>query len=403
MIGTLFSFALAAFLYYSAMGREVISSMTMMWIVPIIAASIFIALPGIIAALSWSAIVQAEHRLTPRIFELVNKDFSLKFVFTWLLIFPIATFAIVMDLMLFQTINHHIILPVWLVLFGISLDAVHHLIKKIQRYLNPYQVLQYYKNEADYCMKQEKELDLCQWIDTISEISVRAIQRTSISLCNDCNDDLQMIARNFLESSKSIAQHQQDAETRALGIRDKISYTLFFILQRLQMINNKAVEQKLEPVCSNLVTIFGKITIAAAKCDLTLTLEPLRFLGMVTREAQLRRIPEVGHKATCILLEIARVILVEIDITYLELQDPFFSIIDNLDNIAKEMFRQDKSMSIQVLTQPFRDLKELFNSDIARAHQDTPVILIEIDRVLAEYSALEMVMRTIPPIPEIQS
>ena len=51
--------------------------------------------------------------------------------------------------------------------------------------------------------------------------------------------------------------------------------------------------------------------------------------------------------------------------------------------------------------QPFKDLRALFQSEKAKDHQDTPVILQNIDRVLGEFEALQMVMSTIPPIPNI--
>ena len=92
----------------------------------------------------------------------------------------------------------------------------------------------------------------------------------------------------------------------------------------------------------------------------------------------------------------------DIDIKYLEIRDPYLSIINGLEVLAKGTFKRDKTTNIAILMQPFKDLKVLFQSEKAKEHQDTPVIMQNIDRVLGEFEALQMVMNTIPPIPDMK-
>lgn len=397
-MGTLFSLILAGLLYYNALGREIIPTAFTTSLIFIAPACLFIALQFFIPVLIWPSLQRAEHELTPRAVEMFRADNGLTLAKWWLILFPIASFALAIDLFFFNNLHTQFVFPVWLILLGISLDTFHWFLKRSLYYLDPFGIVKLFTQFAKNSIRDQKEVDLCNWIDGLSEVSVRAVQRGSLSLCNAANNELQLIGRTFLNASKSIAQESQDAQSKAVGITDKISYTLFFLLNRFEVINEKAVDQKIEPICSNLITIMGKTAIAAAQCDISLASYPLHFLGRMTKSAQEKGLQEVSPKASCTLLEVARYILTEIDITYLELQEPFFSIIANLDEIAKEMFRRDKSMSIKLLIQPFLDLKALFNEPKVAAHRDTPVILQEIDRVLAEYDALQMVMKTIPPI-----
>lgn len=103
--------------------------------------------------------------------------------------------------------------------------------------------------------------------------------------------------------------------------------------------------------------------------------------------------------ASCVLSEVANQLLTEIDVTYLELQDPFLSIINGLEIIAKGEFQRNKSINIAILEQPFKELKTLFEQGKVKDHPDTPVIMQNINRVLGEFDALRLVMATRPPIP----
>lgn len=48
--------------------------------------------------------------------------------------------------------------------------------------------------------------------------------------------------------------------------------------------------------------------------------------------------PEIGVKASLTLLEVSKSIIEEVDYTYADLKDPFFSIINGLEEIARDTF-----------------------------------------------------------------
>lgn len=402
MVGTIFSLILAVFLYVSEYSKD-IPNYGATAIILIVIAALFILIHTLTLVLAWSPMQTAEQHITPRIFDLLMKDHYFRFTNIWLTIFPLLSFAFAMDILSFNIFSKNLVLPLWLVLLGISLDAIHFCLRRVYGYLNPFKLISLFTHEANKCIQNEKEAELCHWIDGLSEIAIKAVQRTSTALCNEVNNELQVITRLFLESSKSISHHTLDTPNTTTGSPDNVSYMLFYILQRLEMVNDKAVEQRLEPASSYLITVLGKIVVSSAKYDLTLTDYPLHFLGRITLKAQNKGLTEVGQKAICTLVEVAKMILTEIDITYLELEESFFTLTSQLDNISKEMFRQDKTMNIKILKQPFLDLKELFTKEKVGSHQDTPAIVRDIDRILAEYDALEAVMRSVPPIPKVVS
>jgi hypothetical protein len=399
MIGTIISILIALIFYFNQQGMTIADGTTPAIIFSVVA-GLFLLIETLILTLTWAPMQIAEQYTTPRLFDLFKKDNYLFLSHLWLIFFPLITFIFVIYITAFNVFSKSL-LPLWIVMLGISLDAIYFSIKRVYNYLNPFHVTTLFTKEATRSIQNDQELDLCHWVDGLAEMAIRAVQRTSIALTHEVINALQGILRIFFASSKSISHPEQDSQTKALGVTDKVSYVLFFVLQRLEMINDKIVGQKLEPSASYLIMALGKIVISAGKCDITLINHPLHYLGRFAIKAQRQGLAEVGPKATCTILEVAKTLLSEIDITYLDLKEPFFTLTAQLEEISKEMFRQDKTISFSLLKQPFLVLKELFKSEKVVNHQDTPAIVENIDRILGDFAALEAVMRTIPPIPKV--
>lgn len=349
---------------------------------------------------SWALppLQKAEQDSSPRILEMFKKDPLLGFTHLGLILIPLAALTLGVDIAGIHFIPPAYALGMWVALIGASLDLLIQFIKRILSYLNPFAVAQLFRQAANRSIQNDKEAELCEWIDALSEVGSRALDKGGSTLCNEVLNELYEIARLFLGASKSIGHVSEDKESAELGIKDKITFTLFYLFQRLELLFNKGLEKKLETVCSSVLTVFGKITIEAAKFDMSLASFPLQYIGKLSLEGQQQKLQDIGVKATCLYIELSKSLVNEIDITYLELQEPFFTLIHNMDQLAKEAFKQNKEIPIKVLIQPFRDLKTIFSEGKVAAHQDTPVILSDIDRVIAEFDALEMVLRTIPPI-----
>lgn len=398
MIGTFVGLILGILASSSALGRETLPDLRSI-------SSFLTAFPAAILlvyvlAHSWALapLQKAEQNSTPRILDMFNRDPLLGF--NRLGIIALSFFALVLglDADSIHFIPSTYLLGVWLLIMGVSVDLLIQFLRRILNYLNPFMALQLFRQAAKRSIQNDKEADLCEWIDALAEAGSRALDKGGSSLCIEALDELHEVTRLFLEASKSIGHESQDNESSAMGVKDKITFTLFYLFQRLEMLFNKALEKKLEPVCSAVLTVFGKVTIDAAKYDITLASFPLQYMGKLSFEAHQQKLQDIGLKTTCLYIEIAKALLTEIDITYAELQEPFFTIIHHMDDIAKEAFKQNKEIPIKALTQPFRDLRGLFAEGKPATHQDGPAIIADIDRVIAEFDALELVLRSIPPI-----
>lgn len=400
MIGTLFSLLLAGlFIAKGGSPEEGIAPFVKGIMTAVALSFLFLPLISIIA--SWLPLQKGEQNTTPRLLEMFRSDGKLRWEAVWLLLFSLATLAAAVGLVPSGTRFSGLLLPVWIVTLGVTVDVAWSFIHRILNYFNPFSVVKMFTARAKKSILSNHELDLCDWIDALSEVTVKAVERHSSSIAGLSLDELYQVASLFLDASKSIAHTNHDKQTEMAGITDKVSYTMHFLYQRIDIIFYKALKNRLEPVCSKIMTLLGKIAIAAAKYDMSLASEPLRVLGKCAKRAQDAGFEETALTASCVLSEVARTIIKEIDVTYYEIKDPFLSIINGLEVLTQEQFRKDKSVSILLLMQPFKDLKQLFQSDKVKNHQDTPVILQNIDRVLGEYEALMVVMNTIPEIPRV--
>lgn len=401
LVGTLFSIILAVLLWFDPHTHEMGIGMPTRAIMILSSLSFLLLLPiGLMFA--WLPLQKAEQNSTPRILEMFRKDKHVLIASGWIVIFALSTFVLASDLIYPSISQKAWFYPVWIVLLGISFDVVANYMRRVLSYLNPFTVVKMFTEQAKLSIQNDRELDLCNWIDALAEVSIKGIQKHSTSVCHEALAEEGEIVKEFLSASKSIAHVNQDAQTKSVGIKDKVSYTLFYLYQRLDIIFDKSLKNQLEPTCSLLITLLGKIAVDAAKYDMSLASAPIRFIGKNAKRAQDQGFEETVITASCVFLEVAKEIIAEIDLTYYEIKDAFLSIINGMEVLSKEAFRRDKTMNIGLLIQPFKELRALFENEKVKNHQDTPIILQNIDRVLGEYEALLIVMNTMPTIPKIE-
>lgn len=367
----------------------------------------FIALPialfatMIIAlASAWAPLQKAEQNITPRLLEMFARDKRVKLSALMLSLFPLVSVVIGILFAHAPEIDNKILLITWIVLFGLALDFIWYFVKRVTSYLDPFKATEIISTSAKQEIKLNQLELLIDSVDALSEVSLRAIERSNTSLAQQSIGELRDIGSLFLSSSKSFANLNQDLSTYEQTRVDKVSYTLFTLLSRLEMIGIKAADRRYEPVVSQVITTFGRLAISAAHYDLSLATYPILSVGKTATMAEKKGLSESGIKGEIVLLQVAKTIVNELDLSYVDLKSPFLTLIENLDQIIKERFKQNKEISIKILTQPFLELQSLFKEEKVAGHQDTPVILTELDRVLAEFTALQSVMSTIslPPL-----
>jgi len=401
LIGTLFSIILAVLLGVDPHIHGAILGAGTRFIMVAVALCLLLLLPlGMMFA--WSPLQKTEQNTAPHVLEMYRRDRHVGLAIGWTVVFSLLTIVFASDVIFPSLSQREWFFPAWVVLLGISVDVIIHYFRRVLGYLNPFAIVRMFADKAKACVRNNQELELCGWIDALGEVAIKGVQKSSTAVCHEALVEEQGVMKLFLSASKSIAHAGQDEQLKAAGMSDKVSYTLFYLYQRLDIIFDKALKSHLEPTCSLMITLLGKIAIDAAKYDVSLASPALRFLGKFAKKAQAQGFEESALTASCVFLEVAKEMINEIDLSYYEIKDPFLSIVNGMEVLSKEAFKRDKTLNINLLMQPFKDLRALFDNDKMKNHQDTPVILQNIDRVLGEYEALLIVMNTMPTIPKIE-
>lgn len=349
----------------------------------------------------WQSLVEAAENSTSRLLDVVRKDPLHWFANLFLSFFPLLTLLTLLFFFIPTPLTHNQWVAIWLLGLGVGIDLLYATTRQYLKFLNPFHLLQTLTDTAKKDVQSNKEMELCDTIEAISEIAVKGVENSNLALPSQALNELQQIAQEFLKASRTIGHPLQDQETEKMGIPDRLTYTLYFLYQRLELIFQKGLEGLLEPICSSVITTLGKIAYHAAKVDVSLTGSTFHVIGRLSRQAQAEQMPEVGAKATITLLEVTRLILDEVDVTYQELRDPFLVMINDLHEIAKEAYRQDKEIDLELLKEPFRKIKEMFSTEKMANHPDTGVIVARANQALAEFDALELILKTVPPLPSL--
>ena len=395
MKATLFSLIIAALLWYVG-GVE----LPLNWMLPI--AAVFVLTLPLLFAFSWGPLQKGEQNITPRLLGMFARDVKIHVSSALLLLFPLVTFAIwVFGQEASSEVKLYLSLG-WIVLFGIALDLLWGLIIRITGYLDPFQASELIAKKASADVRKNNVENLIDGIDALAEVSSRSISRGNASLAQESIQELRNIGVEFLKASKSFANLTEDLDENTGGQVDKVAFTFFSLVSRLQSLGYQAAQKKMETVLSQTMTSLGRLAIASANYDLTLTAHPIVALGKIATHALKHHENETAIKGEIVLFEVAKSIINENDLSYGDLKSPFIALIHQLEALEESRFQADKDIQIQLLTQPFLDLKELFKQEKLVGHLDTPALLSETDRVLAEFAALENVLRAMPKIPDLE-
>lgn len=401
MIATLVSLGLAALLYFIPHSdiTEADAASILRWFF-VVSAFTLISVP-LVHALSWLPLQKGEQNSMPHLMEIFSKDKRVQLKTTLLLLFPLITLGLIILDSFGKGFDKYWLILAWVVLFGIMTDLFLKLLSRVRSFLDPFNSIEIFSDEAKAAVGTDDVDGIIASIDSLYEVAARAYDRSNTSLAAQAIYELKEIGVHFLSASKRLAnlnKELEDIETKKI---DTIGYTFSYLISRLSLLAEKAIHKRYDPLVSQIVSSLGRLAISAAKFDMTLASAPLQAVGNVTSQAVRANLRDVGLKTPYLLVEVARSIAKEADFNYQEIKTPFNSLLSAIDSIDKELFKQDKSISIDTFKQPFIALINLFGEPPFADHQDGPNLKAIASQYLDEYKTLEGVLATLPPIPEL--
>lgn len=374
MYATLISLILAAF--FSLQGTDLLGEHAPL--IRLAFALFFPLVSAIILAGSYTALQNGELTGTPKSLELLRADQKLKIALIFLFIWPLLSWI---------PMGSH----TWaflLILIGLGLDAARFLLLRLLDHLNPFQLIGLLEEASVHFLNKNQQLSVCETIEALGEMGTKGIRRGNSTLANQTVNVLETIGERILNVEKNSG-------------KDTLTYMILFILQQMELLFKAAVDTGGGLSLGHLITNVSKLASHAAKVDLSLTLYPLHYLRRMAKKAVEEGHLDVGVKTTLSAQALAKEIAQLPSLESQELEPPFHCLIDIMEEVAKETFRKEKSTPIALLMHPFLDLKTLFNEPQLINHQDTPAIQKQLDRIIGEFQALDALLKTMPPLPNL--
>lgn len=310
----------------------------------------------------------------------------------WLFFFPWFSFLLPAGIIL-GLASSLLLFLVWVVAFGIYLDALRWGWQWGEELLNPETMVQQLLHRAKWAIQNEKDEVLWSSLDGMGEVALKAVQQHHLSLCSHAIDGFPSLVSIFFASSKSISRKSIDAQIQKETGKDEASYTLFYLLQRLQWIHQKAALLSMEAVGIHLIRVLGKITNSCIQFDFSLVAPPLRFLSRFGVQAEKAGWEDASRLAVSTLLELAKKMVEDFDVRWSGLQEPFFALIQGLDELARAAFQQDRSTPVSLLLSPFLSLQTLLKQDRLAGQTEIPAIQAKLDTVITQFQTLEQLLR----------
>lgn len=329
--------------------------------------------------------LQRAERTIPYAMSLAARSNSLRLALLVSQGAAIFAFAAAVDWLWIGYFPPNILLAVAITAQGVVCSALWWHSRAIWEYIDPFMTLALLEEEAKKSSKNlpDKAQEFCDWIGTLCEVSTKSITKSQPVLATCALHYLVSAVATFFP--------------RGAVIQDSQRYVLFFILSHLDYAHTVSVKEQFESIASEVTTSAGKIALHLGKNCPALAAIPIQSIGRWTVRGQRAVLHDVGVKGSCLLVELAKELLVGESVDNEALQEILIAIAAQLAEIARTTFRLDKSVNILTITQSLHDLQQLVG---ASGRTELSRVPIAIKVILEEFSALQDIMRTIPPLPK---
>ena len=294
------------------------------------------------------------------------------------------------------------VLAAWFILFALAIDAFGYHLRKSSATFNPTAALDLISQQAIKTLPKDNTSELCEAYDALSEVALKSIETNSLLTGKEAIEHIRELSQAFfIEARKK--KFTVDATGKPAEITDRVNFTISYLLQDFDMLYSKVISKGIEPIANELILTLGKIALYAAKADASFATIPLHAISKYALYAQHKGYTDIVIRSLITLNQVGRMYLTDQDVLRQDLKELFFTIIGRLEDITKESFKQDKTVKISLLSQPFKDLQEAISDPRLASREDIPVINADIGRVLGEFEALEMIVGGLPSIPGFET
>lgn len=390
MIATLLSL-LFAWMFVGSVGAEIADSFRLLLFVGAPVLGVVLLVLSLAQRVGMLKSVQsAQRHAMPRLIEILQQDRRLIAAQMFLLIFCLGSFLFPLAVMLKITGLH----LCWIIGLGIALDCLWYVQKRVENYLDPSFAIQMLTKKVKKGAGSLKFRLVRKGFDGLSEVTLLAIRQGHVIEAEHALDAMEdVVCSDIIGIGKKGMPLQDDWSKR-------LNYSLGYFMDPYRTLFLGALEEGLESVASRIVLSLGNICHTVCQCDPSAAVLPLHTLGGFAAYSQDEGYDDVMVKASLTLQELARIVAQAEEVKNVGAALFFQKIVSHLHHLAEEEYKKDKSISLDLITAPFRGLKEsLEGLGSEERHPESDQMVAAVDQVLGEFEALELVLQKMPGLP----
>lgn len=343
---------------------------------------------------------KAEIKTTPRILSLMHFERTLhvnsivlgawSFLSLFALLFPFMART-------FPEWVYQAIMTGWFVITGFFLEWLSRQYRRSAALLDPFKALERIEKEALKAKGTLSDTSLEKWSEVLEEITARSLDRDATALASASTQTLCNITEGYIQKNGSRLSVSAPEESQQAS-----RYILHNILEKYADLYARARRGEHHGICQQILAGCGKISIIAAEKNPILASEPIQRISELGLENMETDKQDLGLKTTRLLMQIGKRIASHRHVDEVSMEQPFLTLIGGLEKIAKESFRKNRDTPIPLLSEPFKEIQTIFKEGSASTNSGALAILQKNDQVLSDFANLELVLRTLPPIPLVE-
>ncbi len=363
----------------------------------LIVGSLFFPIVIILNTMTFLNLQHSIDRLSASIIDVFKEDRRIRYYNALFLIFPLISYVFSSLSLVAEHpfLNGERRFVLWLLLLGLEIDLIRAFIRTIGIYLNPLDTTQQFLLRAKNFSKKGDDRELLNTMDSLGEISIKALEQHSESLAMNALYKLYECLQSYFLSSRLWSSSPSKNKESEHILQERWNFVLVYFCKKLELIQQRAVLQHFESVCNEIISLLGKSILLVARYDAVLSRLPVHFLGKCEEMCRDAKMDDMIIRSSCTLQEIVKTLVNEEEYSSKEVGELILSLLKRLEEMAKAIFRKDKSINLNLIRDPFKEIIQVLKEEKTFPLPFRNEVTLELERILGEFAALELVMRKI--------
>lgn len=228
-----------------------------------------------------------------------------------------------------------------------------------------------------------------EWMESVLDLGLKSIDKRETSFSHAVIQKYEALAIQLLQEKNKFISN------------DLFNYQFIQILNQLELLFQKAKKDSQTLLLTDIMQVYSKLSLEALKKEPSLAPVIVHFIHKDFEDALDNGFYNVLETTSASLREIFKRYAEIPNLKNIDLKISGIRTISILEEIAKALFKRDKSTPIPFLNRPFLEIRDQLNLEPLKSHPDSEVLLKQVNQIITEFLTLETVLRTMPSMPSL--